>query len=107
MVVSSQLEHPSHQEKAACCLLPTVDGDWKFLTSIRNEALHRKRARTLGVRGGSRIARTFLILFPTGSIAVAATREGGLSVHMLSAERKIPIYTCRAPELPEGWRRLE
>ena len=25
----------------------------------------------------------------------------------LCAERKIAIYTCRASELPEGWRRLE
>ena len=30
MVVSSQLEQPSHQEKAACCLLPSVDGDRSF-----------------------------------------------------------------------------
>ena len=85
MVVSSQLKRPSRQAKAACRLLPSVHGDWKFLTSIRNEAFPRQRARTLGVRGGSHIARAFLILFLTGSIgtAVAATRESGLSVHML------------------------
>jgi hypothetical protein len=26
---------------------------------------------------------------------------------VLGAEKKIPIYTCRASELPKGWKRLE
>jgi hypothetical protein len=30
-----------------------------------------------------------------------------MALSALCTEKKIPIYTCRASELPKGWRRLE
>ena len=90
MVVSSQLERPSHQRKPPVVFCRPLTAMGSF--SIRNEALHRKRARTLGVRGGSHIARAFLILFLTGSIgtAVAATCEGAHPEELLTYFRGLP-----------------